>query len=412
MKWNPEARPPERRAAGATEARLRVLLELLREETGSDLVYLGRFMDGKQHLRLIAGSHPGLRLLEGATSPLEVTYCWRVPQGIIPRSIPDSAADPRVSGLPGHLQEGIGSYVASPVYMPDGKVYGTVCSLTHEPAGAIEPAREERVRVLASLISASLPRFEAERVGFAEGREQIAAFLGGRGLRTVFQPIVDMATGEVAGYETLSRFSSLPEHSPEWWIQLAEGVELGDELEMAMFRSALSALLEAGLERPVTVNASPGLMSAPGFLAELDRVRGRRVVIELTERAMISDYAALQPVLAELHARGLLVAVDDAGAGFAGFRHLLEMHPDVIKLDISLTRDVDSDPARQALAQALLTFGDRIKVPIVVEGIETAAERTALLALGYRYGQGYLFARPASMEDARSYDGAAVLARL
>ena len=87
--------------------------------------------------------------------------------------------------------------------------------------------------------------------------------------------------------------------------------------------------------------------------------------------------------------------IDDAGAGFSSFKHILDLGPDVIKLDLSLTRDIDSDPLRRALAASLLAFADEIGATIVAEGIETQAELETLRTLGITHGQGYLLATPA-----------------
>jgi EAL domain-containing protein (putative c-di-GMP-specific phosphodiesterase class I) len=102
----------------------------------------------------------------------------------------------------------------------------------------------------------------------------------------------------------------------------------------------------------------------------------------------------LEDALASLRSRGAQLMVDDAGAGFASFKHIVDLKPDVIKLDLSLTRDIDTDPLRRALAASVLAFADEVGASIVAEGIETYSELDALRALGVRYGQGYLLARP------------------
>ncbi len=86
--------------------------------------------------------------------------------------------------------------------------------------------------------------------------------------------------------------------------------------------------------------------------------------------------------------------VDDAGAGFASLKHIVDLKPDVIKLDLSLVRDIDTDPLRRALAASLLAFADEIGAGIIAEGVETYGELEALRSLGVKHGQGYLLARP------------------
>jgi EAL domain-containing protein (putative c-di-GMP-specific phosphodiesterase class I) len=122
------------------------------------------------------------------------------------------------------------------------------------------------------------------------------------------------------------------------------------------------------------------------------------VVLELTEHTGIDDYHLFGEAIAELRSNGLRLAVDDAGAGFSSFRHILNLRPDIIKLDIALTRGIDTDPARRALGSAMLTFGlDAYNASIVAEGIETQSELATLQGLGCHYGQGYLLGRPAQM---------------
>jgi EAL domain-containing protein (putative c-di-GMP-specific phosphodiesterase class I) len=136
-------------------------------------------------------------------------------------------------------------------------------------------------------------------------------------------------------------------------------------------------------------------VSAPALDACLAAIPGDRIVLELTEHTRVRDYEGLRVCLDRFRDRGVRIAVDDAGAGYAGLQHILNLQPDVIKLDIMLTRDVDTDPARRALSACLVTFADEIGAEVVAEGIETLAALEALRALGIRWGQGFYLARPA-----------------
>jgi len=125
-------------------------------------------------------------------------------------------------------------------------------------------------------------------------------------------------------------------------------------------------------------------------LAEADR----DVVLEITEHAEIEDYPRLIAALDQVRHRARL-AVDDAGAGYAGLRHILELRPQFVKLDISLVRNVDNDPARQAMVIGMAHFATYVGCDLIAEGIETANELTTLKLLGVAFGQGYLLGRPA-----------------
>lgn len=128
---------------------------------------------------------------------------------------------------------------------------------------------------------------------------------------------------------------------------------------------------------------------------------GDRIIVELTEHAPVDDYAPLKESLERLRRSGALIAVDDVGAGFATLRHVLRLAPDIVKLDLSLTHDLESDSTARALATALIAFCKKIGATVVAEGIETPGVLTLLRGLGVRQGQGYYLGRPESLAGAR-----------
>jgi EAL domain-containing protein (putative c-di-GMP-specific phosphodiesterase class I) len=222
-------------------------------------------------------------------------------------------------------------------------------------------------------------------------------------IRPVFQPIVNLATGQTVGFEALARFGVEPIRSPDVWFGLADEVDLLEELELAAIREAVARI---GLLPPGTylsLNLSPATAQAEQFEAALRGLPGERTVLEITEHARVPDYLALRSALAPFRARGARLAVDDAGAGFASLRHILDLEPDIIKLDISITRDVDTDRSRRALAAALASFGEEMGIELIAEGIETRDELEALRALDVGHGQGYFIGRPVPEPAAPSW---------
>ena len=121
--------------------------------------------------------------------------------------------------------------------------------------------------------------------------------------------------------------------------------------------------------------------------------------MELTEEAKVDDYSRLSRALDELHLIDVRLGIDDSGAGFSSFSHILRLAPDIIKLDRELTSGIDHDPVRAALGTALVSFAARIGAQIIAEGIETAGELDVLRGLGIRYGQGYFLCRPTSLDS-------------
>lgn len=240
---------------------------------------------------------------------------------------------------------------------------------------------------------------ETERMALEEDHEalraQIKEVLDGGLIRTVIQPIVELSTGAVAGYEALSRFPAPADRPPGLWFEHAGRVGLAQVLELTAIRRACEVLNQIPESSRLNVNASPQTVCAPGLLEILDGVETHRLVIELTEHEAIDDYAALNAAISILRARGVQIAVDDAGAGYASLRHILDIRPEIIKLDMSLTRHIHRDEARRALTSALCDFAANLNASVVAEGIEEQAELDALVSLGIRYGQGYLLGLPA-----------------
>ena len=278
----------------------------------------------------------------------------------------------------------------APLRSPRG-VVGVVGIASHDPATArslVEhmPALAAFVSILGALL---VPKLE-ERRHEAEGRSVIQAVLDSVAFAPFFQPIVDLNSGVVVGYEALSRFTDGA--PPDARFAAAARAGLGVELEMATLRAALAAAVVLPANAYLSVNASPALITSGALRAMIDGL-ARPLVLEITEHVAIDDYAALR---AELAALGPTVrlAVDDAGAGYASFRHILELAPSFVKLDIGLIRRINTNPARQALLAGMAYFAVRRRIRLVAEGIETGRELEVLRSLAIHYGQGYLLGRP------------------
>jgi PAS domain S-box-containing protein len=227
----------------------------------------------------------------------------------------------------------------------------------------------------------------------ARARARIENVVAGAAFRPVFQPIVDLATGEPIGYEALTRFDDGT--PPDRVFAEARLCGLEQELESVTLRAALAASAALPAERFLTLNVSPTLILAGDELRAILADRTRPIVLEVTEHDTIDDYGALRSAFVALGS-GLRLAVDDAGAGVANFNHLVELRPQFVKVDIGLVRGVNADLTRQALIVALLHFATATDCRLIAEGIETEAERAVLEKLEVPFGQGYLFGRPAA----------------
>jgi EAL domain-containing protein (putative c-di-GMP-specific phosphodiesterase class I) len=222
--------------------------------------------------------------------------------------------------------------------------------------------------------------------------------IDGDGLDIALQPIVDLDTRGVVGAEALARFTD--EHGERMPTEAtfldAHVLGRGVELELAVIRLALrnQSRLPEGLY--LAVNVSPALLGGRELeaLIEHDEHGARPLVVELTEHQAVEDYAQLDDALERLRAHGVRVAVDDVGSGFASFRHVTRVKPEILKLDRSLVGGIDEDPVRQSLASAIVAFARDVDAIVVSEGIESGDELSCLLDLAVGCGQGFYLARP------------------
>ena len=244
---------------------------------------------------------------------------------------------------------------------------------------------------------------ESEAEQLHEQRDRlIRGTIANRSLETHFQPIVDLKSGRAVGSEALARFAQQPIRPPDVWFAEAASVGLGIELELTALDLALEQLHRLPTGLYLSLNASAETIMTERFRSVLAGVPAERIVLELTEHSPVDDYLQFERSIQDLRSRGVRLAVDDAGAGFSSFRHILDLRPDVIKLDIGLTRGIDRDPARQALGRALLAFGlETYNTTIVAEGIETEGELATLRSLGCPTGQGFFLGRPSRLPDRR-----------
>ena len=227
--------------------------------------------------------------------------------------------------------------------------------------------------------------------------KRIAAALEPRVLSVAFQPIVELHDRQPVGFEALARFNLEPARSPDTWFSEAREAGLGHQLEAAALRVALALLSDVPAGCFLAVNLGPDSLGDPDVLEVLEGTDVTRIVLELTEHTSVSDYGALELALRRLRARGLRVAVDDAGAGFSSLRHVLRLAPDMLKIDRSVIKDLEHNPASRALTASLLAFATELGIVVVAEGIETERTVAVLEKLGISWGQGYALGMPAAL---------------
>ncbi len=267
-----------------------------------------------------------------------------------------------------------------------------------------EKLREFEYELTANLVAErERARAHEERITIDyQRRERIQArmqrMIDGLGLDVAFQPIVDLDSGRVVGAEALARFTDADGHAipTERCFLDAHAVDMGVDLELAVIRLALSVHDDRLPEgRYLALNVSPAVLESDDLAYAIARHdTGRPLVVEITEHQPVEDYVALGAQLDRLRDLGVRVAVDDVGSGFASFRHVTRVNPDILKLDRTLVCGIDDDPVRQSLASAIVAFARDVGAVVVSEGIESESELCCLKGLSIGCGQGFYLARP------------------
>ena len=375
-------------------------LESVRKHLGMEIAYLSEFIDGQSIFRVV--NAPGLEDLikPGDSHSLDDVYCRHILEGRLPELMADTADYPLAVSMPITKAVPIGAHISVPIRHEDGSAYGMFCCLSPHANKSLNDRDLQVMRVFADMAASQIKREVAANKQLQERRARVEQIISASMFAFVFQPIWDFRTQKPMGFETLCRFTSQPYRSPDKWFNEAAEAECGVQLELAVLKMALEAFPALPNDVYLTFNASPETILS-GELEKLFASAPRhRLVLEVTEHSPVRNYGELRAALAPLRDAGVKLAIDDAGAGYSSLQHIIQLKPDIIKLDIGLTHAIDSDPARRALAAALISFARETDCVIVAEGIETANELQTLTLLGIPRGQGYFLGRPMDIASA------------
>jgi len=378
------------------------ILQAARVHLGMDVAFVSEFVGRVRYFRNVdvksSGRPAPLRV--GDSMPLADGYCLRVVEGTLPELIPDTALVPAALALPDTTALPIGSHLSVPIRLSDGHVYGTFCCFSYVADRTLNERDLAFMRAFADVAAYQIESdldLGAQRL---ERSLRIQTALD-RGLPSMaYQPAVDLHSMRVLSLECLARFDAEPRRGPAEWFAEASGVGKGALLELQSIRNAVREIAAADLPPTLTINlnASAQTVTDHDLRDTLGGFPLDRVVLELTEHDHVADYAPLMKALRPLREAGMRVAIDDAGAGYSSMSHILNISPDVIKLDISLTQRIDADRKRRALAAALIEFGRQTQCEIVAEGVETRDELETLRGLGVQMAQGYFISPPVAID--------------
>jgi EAL domain-containing protein (putative c-di-GMP-specific phosphodiesterase class I) len=282
---------------------------------------------------------------------------------------------------------------------------------TKEILRAIRRCREGRTSLSARVRGAVAETLadhvtsQARAAGRRSGtRSRIKDLIDSDAIHIVFQPIVNLKSGDVVAVEALARFMTRPRRSPEGWFADARDTGVGVELELAAARRALTNVEKLPPPARLAINLSPEAICSEELAAALAQAPLDRLIVEVTEQTRIVDEERFHAVTEGWRAEGLLLAVDDVGAGFSGLNRVVDLRPDFIKLDLALTHGIASDHVRRTLVSTLATFAAGVGTAVIAEGIESDDQITGLLELGVELGQGYRLGRPGPLPPADATD--------
>jgi EAL domain-containing protein (putative c-di-GMP-specific phosphodiesterase class I) len=377
-------------------------LHAIRTHLNMDVGFISEFVNDRRYFRYVDADDRDAVISVGQSDPLEESYCQRIVDGRLPGLLTDACLNPEALTLAATRALPVGAHLSAPIRLKNGRIFGTLCCFSSHPNHSLTERDLAMLQVVSDMLAGHI---EADLLAQREQTDiqaRIALAMEQDHMRCVFQPIWDLSHNQLVGFEALTRFQCGPARSPEQWFMEAAQADQGTAMEIHAIETALQALHQLPEGVYLAINASPRTVVSPELSQRLADLPLHRLVLEITEHeevdaAMYSDIAHITRPLREA---GLRVAVDDAGAGYACFKHILHLAPDIIKLDVSITRDIDSDLSRQALAAALVRFAESTHGRLVAEGVETDAEIATLRQLGVGLAQGYALGKPMPLAQA------------
>ncbi|MDR5867112.1 sensor domain-containing phosphodiesterase [Halomonas koreensis] len=399
--WNRLARPDAGEASLSED--LQSLLYSLRRHLGMDVAFISEFCEGRRVLRVVDAGGSAECPKQGHSDPQEASYCRKIVDHDLSGIIPDASLHPVTRAMPVTRELNIGAYLGVPLQDASGEVFGTFCCYRHLPDASLDRRDLALLRIVADIAGRQIEKRFRERREEDAILARIEQVLEREAVAIVYQPIYHLGQRRVVGYESLARFSAEPYRTPDVWFAEARRVGAGERLEMLALRQALAALEAFPESRYLAFNVSPDHVISGAVARALAGRESSRIVLEVTEHDRIEDYAAFREAVAPLRARGVRLAIDDAGAGYASFQHILELDADILKLDISLIRELHRDRRRRALAASLIAFARTIGCEVIAEGVECREELETLREHGVNKVQGYHIGRPMPLEAALGF---------
>lgn len=386
----------------SVNSKLNKILSIIRKHLNMDVAFISQFVDGKRVFKFVDTESDNPPMHVGDSDPLEETYCQRIVDDSLSNITQNTSDNDITKELPITDKLSIGSYMGVPIVLSTGETFGTFCCYKESSDYSLNTRDLSFLNAISDIASSLIEQNITLENESREIEERVQSVLKPETIDIHYQPIYNLVTNHVSGFESLSRFVTTPYRTPDVWFGEASQVGLGEALEMMAIKNAIKGLTALASDIYISINTSPEYILNGSISKVLNDIDAKRIVLEVTEHSPISSYEDFRQALEPLRKQGLRLAIDDAGAGYASFQHILELEPDIIKLDISLTQNIHKNRTKFLLAKALCGFSRAIGCTIIAEGIETNKELNALKELGVDMGQGYLLGRPMPIDQAVS----------
>ena len=382
---------------------LNKLTAVVRKHLGMEVAFISEFINNKRVIKNVDSKNNTMPIIAGHSDPIEKTYCSKIVDNELPNIIHDAQKNDITNNLAVTEALLIGSYIGVPITLSNGNVYGTLCSYKSSSDDTLNQRDLSFLNAIADIASVLIEKNIEIELKYKKIMTMVLFVLDHNKIDIHYQPIFSLESNKITGYEALSRFNTTPYKSPDIWFREASQVGLGEELEIMAIQNTIAGIGEFKEDIYISINTSPKHVLNGAIANVLDGVDLKRIVLEITEHDPISNYSDFRKALDPLRKQGLQLAIDDAGSGYSSFKHILELEADIIKLDITLTQNINSSHRKYLLATALCAFSKAINCTIVAEGVETVEDLNTLKELGVDRVQGNLLGRPMPIKAAISH---------
>ncbi len=378
---------------------IQAVLDAIRKHLGMDVGFVSQLVSDKRVFLFVSCDGDSADVEVGGADPREQSFCHFITEGALPELINDAAATPLARDMEVTRSLAIGAHIGVPLVFSDGSIFGTMCCFSKVPDFDLNERNLFLVRVAASVIAEIMERHLEDEANREQTSNKVRHTIANGDFDIRYQPIVALEDKCLLGLEALARFPDADQRPPTAWFEEAREAGQALELELALIQRAVKIFEHLPDDLFVSINVSAATVLSGRLPEALREADCDRLVIELSEHDAIDDYPAFTKCLRQISGRRRL-AIDDVGAGYSSMLHILEVDPEIIKLDVAIVRGVDRNPSRAALVKAIVTFAEACGTQLIAEGIESSEEATKLFELGVKFGQGYHFAMPMKNQEA------------